>query len=139
MAHSPLILNRRASAIRNAVASLAAFVVFTTAGVADGATTVVPFSTDSAVTQALNDALSLTNLPTLQVSLGNVAIVDNFQNGGCLVRATTVSTKPMTAWPGLKRCSFGDKAAKKTVYLFGDSHANMLGDVFDSLGKTHHF
>jgi len=139
MAQFTLMGSRRRHAVRNIVAGLVAFVVVTTSGIAHGVTPVASFSNDGAVIQALNDALLLTNIPTLQVPLGQVALVDNYQNGGCMLRASTVSTHPMTAWPGSKRCSLGDKSAKKTVYLFGDSHANMLADVFSSLGKVHHF
>lgn len=52
------------------------------------------------------------------------------QNSGCLVG--TKRTKP-------KKCVYGDKSAKKTVVLFGDSHAMMWSPALNRVAHKRHW
>jgi hypothetical protein len=103
---------------------------------ADGA---VPINSESQLSNAISAGASLTKLPPLEVPLNQIKKREFPQTNGCLLDVSVVSSHPLNLWPGDSKCTFGDVSSKNTVVLYGDSHAAIMINLFDKLGKTHHY
>lgn len=98
----------------------------------------LPFTTARALATALTHAATTRILPALVVPLSAIAKQEFPPRRSCEVSSSTTAANPFTEWPGDAKCSFGDVGAKRTVVLYGNSHAGVLLDVLDQLGRADH-
>jgi hypothetical protein len=84
----------------------------------------------------LEEAAAITSLPANTVPSISSAATATGQfvavGAGCTGYANLTSSP-------IRKCTFGDKSAKHTIVLLGDSHATMWLPAFNLIGKERHF
>ena len=91
-----------------------------------------PGATEAEVEALVSAAAKIKTVPTDLAVPVSAAIDDGPEAGwdGCLAEETASQVKDT--------CVYGDKAAAKTLVLYGDSHAGMWQSAFDVAGKRTH-
>jgi hypothetical protein len=98
-----------------------------------GATTPTPVKSESQLQSYLAVASKLTSLPDgVQPSISGLANSFATVTNHCLV--PPIVTDPIKAWGPIAKCTYGDVKSKRTLVLYGDSHAAMWTNAFSTLG-----
>ena len=114
--------------------ALAAVATLAPSNAGAAGTTPSPFTSQQALTAALNAASSLDTLPSHVTPSLTSAATDYTGWAGCLTPYT--SGPSISSWMGVSHCSMGEWQSKKTIVLYGDSQAWMWGDDLDQLGHA---
>lgn len=92
-----------------------------------------PADTVAAVDHELALAVKVTTIPNgLDPTLAQAPSDTPASTSTCLTTDTSTTLLPLSA------CAFGDRTAKRTIAVIGDSHANQWTSALDYFGKAHH-